>query len=646
MEPGPDILLSRRLFLTLAALILAVHVGLVLVACPPSVVFGDRPFGVADYNTHYQQTVTVGRALERFGKTWAYDPNLLAGVPAGLFFDVDNKAHALFTFGLVRIGVRQPVAFNLFTLVSCLLAPLSLLWAARLLRLGRGGQLWAMGLTVALWHFDSGLRYFWSSGMISFATVSHGAMPVLALFYRLLGARRSTWHGLGFALALCGLLPLLLLIHVWSFVICVAPMVTLYAVHLRRLPLVRHLQIWAVALVAVLANAFWLFPALAHLDLLAPATVLGQANPMYLVADFLGVVRLPYQTDFILLHTFFRFLALVAALITLWWWRRQSDQRFLLGVVGLGWLAGVSYLGGWVPVLKATEPYRFIAPMMLMSALLAGPWITTYLAQRPWRQMSAATRIALVALLLLLAPRALREMLCFLPEASPPAYIGAGDPSQIGIPDFKAAPPTRPFRIAPVSDEIMVLASFVQRSCREEGRVLVREWPVAEVLRWATDRAIVGGFNERRTIHEEANVFRRLDEPRLHGEQLAAYVRRYAIHYLVLTGAPDQRLEMRFDLFRLKRVVAGFRIYEVPRPTPLVDHGAGQVTAGLNRIDVREARGVAQRLVLRFHHMRTLGCRPGCRIEREPIPGDPAGFIRVVGQPMLPRKFVVEHQYR
>ena len=88
------------------------------------------------------------RVRQRFGQSWAYDPNMLAGFPVGLFFDVDNKAHGLFTYVLTRLGMKQAHAYTLFTLISCLLAPLSVVGAARLLRMSRGDQVTALVLGI------------------------------------------------------------------------------------------------------------------------------------------------------------------------------------------------------------------------------------------------------------------------------------------------------------------------------------------------------------------------------------------------------------------------------------------------------------------------------------------------------------------
>ena len=41
--------------------------------------------------------------------------------------------------------------------------------------------------------------------------------------------------------------------------------------------------------------------------------------------------------------------------------------------------------------------------------------------------------------------------------------------------------------------------------------MLVQHWAVGEFLGWATDKPIIGGFPDRRLIHEAANLFRRTD---------------------------------------------------------------------------------------------------------------------------------------
>jgi hypothetical protein len=48
---------------------------------------------------------------------------------------------------------------------------------------------------------------------------------------------------------------------------------------------------------------------------------------------------------------------------------------------------------------------------------------------------------------------------------------------------------------------------------------------------------------------------------------------------------------------------------------------------GPNSIRITEAAG--DRVVLRFHYMETLRCRPRCQVETADVEGDPVGFIAV-----------------
>ena len=638
---APRRALSRRGFLLLLALLYLTHVGLVLLFCPPRVVFGERHLGAQDYQTHFQQTHTIKQVMERFGKTWAYDPNMLAGFPVGLFFDVDNKAHSLFAIGLTRLGLSLEQGYNLFTLVSSLAAPLCVLLAAWLLRMTRGAQLIALALGILLWHFDSGPRFAWSAGMISFGTVSHGHLLVLALFYRIL--EDNKWRLVAPAAAA---LALLLLIHVWAFTILVVPLVGMYLRRARRLGLAGHAQVWCVAGVALACNLYWLWPALHHLDLLSPSARLGQATPLYIWSDFLGIVVDPLTTGFILQHTFFRFLAIIATVMTLWQWRRSRDPRFFMGALGIGWLLGLTYVAALVPVLEHTEPYRFIAPATFLAGLLAAPWLAHALANLRWRSLSFPMRSLVVVLVILAASRGLREVIFYLPALVPgrqarstaPGHVEATAKSSIG---------GGPFRLFAVVDRYVTLASHLRKNCTEDGRILVQEWPVAEYLRAALDRPIIGGFPDRRTIHEDANLFMRPGDPRIQGRKLADYLVRYNVRYLVMTGPYNPFLESRKELLEAPRLAGPFRTYRVRHLGNYVAHGKGKVKAELNRIQVTGAspRVGTQELVLRFHHLETLTCRPGCKVERAPVKGDRAGFIKVVGQPRLPASFVVEHRY-
>ncbi|WAS96474.1 hypothetical protein [Nannocystis punicea] len=615
----------------------AVHAGLVLNSIPLRVVFGALPFGGPDYQTHFQHTHTLTRALAE-GRSWVYDPMMLAGYPAGLFFDVDNKAHFLWCTVLHQLGVPLATAFNLYTLASAIAMPISLWLAARLLGVPVRAQAWTFGLGVLLWHFESLIRFFWGGGMISFATASHLCVLVLALFWRQLSGApvRGGWA------ALLVLLPLALLTHVWSFAALAGPMIGLYLARARGLGLLGHARVWGLAAVTVVVNAYWLWPALTHMELMAPSHKLGQATPDFFLYDLLEVFVDPLTTGFVRQRTLVRTIAVLAAIGTLVAWRRTREPalRYALGTAL--WLFGLSYVGALLPLVPATEPYRFAAPMACWAAVLAGPWLADNLTRKTWSQVPASLRGLAIGLLVLLAPRVYAQLATFLPgvDVSPMGFLQSAVLEEQFFPSM---------RLKPISGDFQEVAAWVAAQ-PDDGRVLVHYWALGEYLRWATDRPILGGFPDRRTIHEQANLFHWTDSDERYNEGLERYLQTFNVAYVLMSVPHIPAIERRLDLLEPRGIVGGrYRAYRVRKPTGYFVRGRGEVKAGLGRIAVSAASPApgTQELVLRFHWLQELTCKSAvpnvdCRIEREPVEGDETGFLRVVGAPTLPAEFVLE----
>jgi hypothetical protein len=259
------------------------------------------------------------------------------------------------------------------------------------------------------------------------------------------------------------------------------------------------------------------------------------------------------------------------------------------------------------------------------------------------RGLPGAARWAVVLLLLLLAPRVYQQVVPFVPELSPaPTPTGPSARIMVGA------------RMAPVSADFEAVRDWVQAQ-PDTGRVLVQSVPLGEYLRWASDRPVLGGFHDRRMIFQDADLFYfPTDDPRYEAG-LAAYLERYNVAYVVMSYPHVPVLEGRHDLLAPAGIQGGLhRVYRVRRRAGYFEAGSGEVTAGLNRIAVRRARPApgTQALTLRFHHMDELRCRAdgaaptsGCRVERAEVPGDAAGFVRVVGEPTLPESFVIELVY-
>lgn len=617
--------------LTLAAT-LAAHVAVALSFAPPSVVLGPRPLTGIDYELHYGQVATVADAFRQFGQSWAYDPQRLAGQLTGVLFDADNKAWEAWVLLLGVFGVPTHLAFNVFLWVLAALVPLALWGSARLFGLGPWGVVTATALGVGCFHYDSFAHWCNWVGMASWGAAAALVPLPVALLWRWLEQRRAS--------LLVGLLASLAFVHAlhpYSFFALVVPMLLLYVRARRSLGPVHHAALAAVILGTVLANLWWLVPSLRLWHYLLDSGVYLDARLDYLLTDYLGLLREPSVTGVLAMRTTLRFLALGGAAAGLWLWHKERDARFVPLAAALGVLLGVTYLGGYLVAVKQIQPYRFVLPATYLAVVPAAAFLERAVpalrASRP-----PAIVWALLALGLgLLLPRLARDIIYFTPSLVPVSKrpLPAPPPDINGGVLFGTIRWPAPFdyrltrRPEPDYD---ALTDFVREHDDGSGRWLV-EWAVAgERLAWATSAQVIGGFREINLAHADANLFRRrLDAAARSPEGLRSYFEQYAVHWVVLSN-PVPMLESRPELLRREATFGPHRVYRVLEPSGLLaGDAAGRVTASLNRLSVRGSAGGS--LVLRYHYLETLRCSPGCTLQREPVPGDRVGFIRVQGAP-------------
>jgi hypothetical protein len=90
--------------------------------------------------------------------------------------------------------------------------------------------------------------------------------------------------------------------------------------------------------------------------------------------------------------------------------------------------------------------------------------------------------------------------------------------------------------------------------------------------------------------------------------------------------------DTRGDLLESVDTVGAFSVYRVRNPTSYFAAGSGRVVE--QRLDsIRVADGSGSPIVLRFHYMETLRCRPDCAIYRVAIDRDVVGFIGIRNPP-------------
>ncbi len=76
-------------------------------------------------------------------------------------------------------------------------------------------------------------------------------------------------------------------------------------------------------------------------------------------------------------------------------------------------------------------------------------------------------------------------------------------------------------------------------------------------------------------------------------------------------------------------IIGGHHVYRTKLAVNLIKQGGGKVVADTNVIRVTGSKPEVD-VILRYHWLETLVCRPDCTLERTDADGvDPVGFIRV-----------------
>lgn len=603
-----------------AAAVMAVHLGLCAIFIAPGLWLAGEPLPGVDFHTHAHQTMRVLEGLRGWGESWVYDARLLAGHPTGTIFDADNKGWELFTYALERLGVPMWTGFNLFALLVHLGVVPGVYAAGRLFRLDRGAALCAAGLASALWWLDSWLHWCWWVGMIAYAAAAYFTLIPLGLFDRFCAERRP-WQAIA-----CGLtLALAHLVHPYSFFILAAPMIAIYARAARGMGIRGHLAVWAIAAAPIVGNAYWLLVAAEFWPYVLDSAYYGQSSLAFVAHDLFEWLIDPTTTGLIGTRTMVRWLVLAAAIVTLVGWRRAGDRRLRPIAVGMIAMAALAYLGGYVHAIAQIQPYRHVAPLMMLATLPAAELLARGLRERVWRGWPRSARIAALLLLLPALQHTVGTFFYYarslLPAQTPMPFRL---PSPIDAAGFPAPPDFRLTAPDPLASQVV---EFVRAHDDGKSRFLIELGPLGEMVSWSTDAHVIGGFTLRNLAHAHANLFRRYPNGALGERDLAAYLGDYAVGWIILS--PDMPwLRERGQLVEFVQRFGPHAIYRVRRQTSFVAEGGGEAQAWTNRIEVRGS-DPGRDLVLRFHWMETLRCEPGCAIDRVSVFRDPVGFIKV-----------------
>jgi hypothetical protein len=620
--------------LRLAALIgFALHLAVMFYMSPPSVILGPQPLLTLDWSTHYEQCKRAVEAFEHHGRLWNWDPHLLAGQISGAIFDADNKLFELWCVLLVRLGVPFDRAYNLFAWVGSALVYPVVYAASRLFGATLRGAFFGAMLASLVWWFDGFAHWMWFVGMICWAMAGYLYLLPLALLVAYARERRA-WM----LVALAPTLALVHTLHPYSFLVLVTPMLIVYVRARRALSAKEHAAIVGVAAFTVLANLWWLRVAIRFWHYILDSGYYLDATPDFILWDWLAVVKEPWTSGVIANRSGFRFLAIALGALALLGLRKRKDDRFAWAWPTLAVAFFIAYFGGVTPLLRQVQPYRFLLPGVMLFTVLGGAAldelvapIAAFVRDRGQRPVAAAGFV----LLLVGAPRLLRDVMYFVPDLVPRLQktLTLPPPDVNGPLEFGSLrwPEPFSFRHGPDPTELAI-SSYVRQLDDGTGRFLV-EWAMTgEQLAGRTDAQILGGFREINLAHSDANFFRVHEErkpidPKVFGE----YLERFNVRWIALVNRYPQ-IESRRDLLEPIVSVAGGRWYRTKvKEGWLVGGGPAVVRAQSDKLEVRGTLGGS--LVLKYHWLETLQCKPGCTIRRVAVEGDRVGFIGVDGAP-------------
>ena len=624
---------SAPAVLTAFLFVFAGHTLLTFHFYRPEVIWADLPLLGADFDTHFGHASRFVQAMKGWGEIWSYDPSLLAGHPAGVLFDLDNKAWNLWTYALNALGVSVPRAFNSFVIAASLSVPPASFYGARLFGMSPWQAVLFCFTSSTIWFFDSQTHYFWWIGMSAWSLASNLALIPLGLFYRYV-RRPALATGGGAALTLAGIL----LVHPLSFFILILPMGALYLRASKTLERRGHLGVWSMAACAIVLNGFWLWPALRFLHYGLEAPFYSQAPISAIWHDFLNLAMDPNHTA-VYMRSGLRFLVFGAGTAGLLVWRRQRDDRLLPLAIAAVALTLETYLGSYSKLTAQIQPYRFVVPATVWMALPAVAFATHEATRRGFRVAEAPVRAAVIVLGLSTLQLLAHDIFYHFPSAVPRMPGRPAGPEEgitpTGYPrhDDRRHPATPPFGGGTV---------HWFRTHPVRGRVLVEPNVLGERLAaLVPGLEVMGGIRERNLTHVLSNFFRLYPGREASPQVFSSYLRRYGVTWVVLDGFFGFPEKYR-DLLTVRADWKTVLICEVNQPTELLAQGQGRVRASINRIDVEDTNP-RETVLLRYHWLETLACEPDCRASRAADPDDPVGFIRI--DPPHPVSFRIENRY-
>jgi hypothetical protein len=585
------------------------------------------PRGAIIFNDFALLTYQCQAARDFFaqsGTLWGYDPNFAAGLPLTFLWNSNVFLQSLAVI-MKNYMVEDVIKIVLFA--SLMLFPLFFYWTMRNFGFARDHSCVGALLALLVFRLDTSML-FQITGMITAGIITWYSLFLFSLLYRFLNKQdmRSAFLLIVFA-------PPALLIHKTVVVILFVPAVVLLVHRARALQWQSWFVLAGAAAVTLAVNWFWLAPTFTYFKyktFLAEAPfwqnrdVLRPLKDYFTLSVMANTVEWPdwwYGAS----YTLMLWVVASGGVAGLVRWRRQGRADLLLPMgITAAFLFVFGYYGAFVRVFAEVNPTRYLP---VMNLLLVIPASAAFLGV--YRSM---TRLHANALFLSVALGACLVSYYHLERFDTLLQLRLGTPETREVTDLVEA-----LRGLPGGGRVMLEDSGVMD--REGGGQVYALSHLPAQFPRLTGKQFIGGpypymfvAQHRVEFHDGKFMGRELED--IPFVRIKEYMDLYDVKWVVSWSRRGRGyFDAYTDYFMPRKDVGRFRIYEVSRSHNAFVKGSGQLSSAYNRIAVQNVQAEDGVLILKYHWLDNMRCKPECLAERYPVEDDPVGFIIIKEPP-------------
>lgn len=569
---------------------------------PLSFLFSPQPLSLQEYGWDLKRAVE-GNQMKTGGQSFAYDPTLLAGYPAGTLVEPGSWLTQLLAQWLAPI-FPPAMSIKWIVFLIFLFSPLCIYLAARLFELNVWGALVAFAISVGSFaDLDFSSRILMSFGWYGYIGATYLTFLSSAFLYRWLKGGRW-WHGLLFVITLSFIPILDFSALALMFVSVTAILTAQFQLRQWRKSLIIPLALFFIGILywnriepAMVFRRWWSVPPDWHYWLQFKYSVLPwneSWEELFRAGMRLGIL----------------FFGLSGIILIIQKNQNRQSLLFLFWAIGIILL---SFLGNYIPGMDRLIPIRFLSASSILLAIPAGFFISqaSFFKDHPlrltfpilflWFQMTWMIKACPSYLKLSLdentnKKKSISNLITRLPKNG---RILIEDPSL--SPTDVAIPPL------PSSHEYLGLMRHLSGFLHTQSTCFL-------------------------TLGVEKIWFLGREFSSYTAEELVEALERYNIQTVVIftkyTRAKFLRHPERFSLLLKTDQAAIFRVIGIP-PSYLMK-GTGDVQASVNRIEIKNpSQGD---LLLKYHWLDSLQALDNVRMWPQIVGNDPVPFIAVANE--------------